>query len=291
MSESQEWTVGKLLTVTTEYLQKHGAENPRLDAEILLAHARQCERILLYASFTEPVSDDLRAKFRELVKGRAAGKPVAYLVGKKEFFSLPFRVTEDVLIPRPETEFLVLGAVDFLKTRPNAQVIDIGTGSGAVAVSIAKQVPSCRVTATDISPAALEVAKANAAALGVGDRVDFRSGDLLAAFPPQPTFDVIVSNPPYIGEREKPTLSPQVRDHEPSLALFGGETGLEITARLIPQAAERLLPGGLLLIEISSLLEKETRALVDGDPRWKDVSVTKDYSGAPRVLRASRASA
>src|SRR5437762_8307666 len=178
MSES--WTILRLLTWTTDYLKSHGSESPRLDAEVLLAHARGCERIMLYAAFNEVVAEDVRTKFRELVKRRAEGVPVAYLVGTREFYSLSFHVTPDVLIPRPETEFVVVAALDALKgsgfgvqgsgeiQNPKSKiqnpplVADVGTGSGAIAVAIARHAPDCRVFATDISPAALAIAKGNA---------------------------------------------------------------------------------------------------------------------------------
>src|SRR5437762_3817241 len=176
---SDSWTVLRLLTWTTDYLKSHGSDSPRLDAEVLLAHARGCERITLYTTFDEIVSEEVRGKFRELVKRRAEGVPVAYLVGKREFYSLSFRVTPDVLIPRPETEFVVVAALDALKgsefrvqgseataPKPLASplVCDVGTGSGAIAVAIAKHATICRVVATDISQAALAIAKQNAAA-------------------------------------------------------------------------------------------------------------------------------
>lgn len=287
MSDNQEWTVGKLLSWTADYLQKQGAENPRLDAELLLAEARGCERIMLYTAFAEIVPDEVRARFRELVKGRAAGKPVAYLLGRKEFYSLNFRVSPAVLIPRPETEFLVVAVIDLLKTRaanlPPAKVIDVGTGSGAIAISILKHVPTCEMTATDISPEALEVAKLNAATHQVGDRCQFAAGDLLTMFPAQPMFDVIVSNPPYIGERERPTLTKQVVEHEPEVALFGGPTGVETIWRLLDQAAERLLPRGWLFFEFSPVIEAEIRSRIEADHRWRETKITKDYAGFARM--------
>src|SRR5262245_54894920 len=167
MSES--WTILRLLAWTTDYLKSHGSESPRLDAEVLLAHARGCERIMLYAAFDQVIDEAIRSKFRELVKRRAEGVPVAYLVGKREFYSLSFRVTPDVLIPRPETEFVVVAALDALKEISKSQVenqplvADVGTGSGAIAVAIAKHAPHAKTVATDISSAALAIAKENAA--------------------------------------------------------------------------------------------------------------------------------
>ena len=172
------WTIGRLLNWTADFLRERGADSPRLDAEVLLAHARGCQRIELYTAFEEPASDELRTSFRELVKQRAAGKPVAYLVGKREFFSLSFDVTPDVLIPRPETETLVVKALDLLKQRANEaaippRVIDVGTGSGAIAVAIAKRNKAAQVVAVDVSPAALAVARRNADKHGVAERIEF----------------------------------------------------------------------------------------------------------------------
>src|SRR5437870_2051637 len=170
---SELWTVLRLLTWTTDYLKSHGSESPRLDAEVLLAHARGCERIMLYAAFDEVVSDDVRTKFRELVKRRAEGVPVAYLVGKREFYSLSFRVTPEVLIPRPETEFVVVATLDALKEIQHPLVADVGTGSGAIAVAIAKHAPHARVVGIDINFAALAVARENAANHQVAERIEF----------------------------------------------------------------------------------------------------------------------
>ncbi|MCU0880379.1 MAG: peptide chain release factor N(5)-glutamine methyltransferase, partial [Pirellulaceae bacterium] len=245
MSQAESWTVLRLLTWTTSFLKERGSENPRLDAEVLLAHARQCERIMLYAAFDEVVADDVRTAFRELVKRRAAGEPVAYLVGQREFYSLRLKVTPDVLIPRPETEFVVVAALDALKKigpkSGGLRVADVGTGSGAIAVAVAKHAPLCRVVAVDISPEALLVARENAVTHGVADRIEFFEGDLLAGIPAERKFAVIASNPPYVSAGELAELAPDVKDHEPHLALLGGPTGTEIIERLIPQAAERLL--------------------------------------------------
>src|SRR5262245_19147983 len=217
---SETWTILRLLTWTTDYLKSHGSESPRLDAEVLLAHARGCERIMLYAAFDQIVDEGTRARFRERVKRRAAGEPVAYLVGKREFYSLSFKVTTDVLIPRPETEFVVVAVLDALKgsgfrvqdsrdeepeargqgpTTPHLLVADVGTGSGAIAVTVAKNAPDCRVVAIDSSLAALAVAKDNAAAHGVAGRVTFLEGDLLSSLPSEPRFAVVASNPPYVS--------------------------------------------------------------------------------------------
>jgi release factor glutamine methyltransferase len=291
---AETWTVLRLLTWTTDYLKSHGSESPRLDAEVLLAHSRGCERIMLYAAFDEVVAEDVRGRFRELVKRRAEGTPVAYLVGKREFFSLPLRVTPDVLIPRPETEFVVVEALDALKglgargTGLGGLVCDVGTGSGAIAVAIARQAPLARVIAVDISSAALAVARENAAALQVAGRIEFWQSDELAASAPEQQFNVIVSNPPYIGEQELATLSPSVRDYEPRSALIAGPTGTEIIERLIPQAAERLLPGGWLIMEVSPIIAGRVVELLAADGRYEAAVVTKDLAGLARVAKARR---
>ncbi len=293
MSQVEQWTVGKLLEWTTDFLKKNGAESPRLDAEVLLANARGCERIALYMAFAEEVGEEIRAKFRGLVKQRAAGVPVAYLVGQREFYSLPLKVTPAVLIPRPETEFLVIAALDEIKARYPAgstqpQVVDVGTGSGAVALAIAKHAPHAQVTAIDISPEALAVAQENAQQLHLEKNVRFLQGDLLSGLPAKPEIALVVSNPPYIGESEMAGLAPQVKDHEPRLALVGGPHGSEIIARLIPQAAERLIPGGLLAMELSPIIADSVVALLNSDGRFEQIQLTKDLAGLARIASARK---
>ena len=269
---------------------RQGAESPRLDAEVLLAHVRGCPRIALYTSFDEPADDAVRQQFRELVRRRAEGTPVAYLVGYREFYSLRFEVTPDVLIPRPETEFLVVALLDCLAKRPASakRAADVGTGSGAIAVCAAKHATNCRVTAIDISSAALVVAAENARKHQVEGRIEFVGGDLLAGLPAAPTFDAIASNPPYVSAAEMEKLPRDVRDFEPHLALLGGERGTEVIARLIPQAAERLIPGGSLLLEISPMIHKDVCELLAADGRFAASSTVKDLAGLPRVVCAQR---
>ena len=291
MSTDQPWTVGRLLTWTADYLKKHQSESPRLDAEVLLAEARGCQRIQLYTAFEEVVDDATRTRFREFVKRRAEGMPVAYIVGRKEFYSLNFRVTPDVLIPRPETEHAVIAVLDLLKSSGLAapQIVDVGTGSGCIAITIAKHAPQARVTAIDQSPAALAIAAENAATHQVTDRVAFVESDLLTALPGDQRFDIIVSNPPYVTEAEWAELSPGVRDFEPRMALVGGTTGLEITTRLVAQAVERLTPGGWLVLEIHDGLEAQTHALLTATGRFEKLSTIKDLAQLPRVVQAQLA--
>lgn len=291
MSAADEpWTIGRLLKWTTDFLTARGADSPRLDAEVLLAHALGCKRIELYTRFDEVPADAQRTAFRELVRERAAGKPVAYLVGKREFYSLPFRVTPDVLIPRPETELLLVRLLDLAKQHSSAgrdiEIADVGTGSGILAVCAARSLPAARVTAVDISSAALTVARENAKALGVGDRIEFVESDLFAAVDHQRYFDFVVSNPPYIRSDEMAGLMQDVRKFEPRQALEAGSRGTEVIERLIPQAAERLLPGGWLLIEISSTIEPEVRALLAAEARLDPQPTIKDLAGHFRVALA-----
>lgn len=283
------WTVGRLLTWTTDWLGTKGAEAPRLDAEVLLAHVRGCPRIALYTAFDTPVADAERARFRELVKRRGEGEPVAYLVGSREFFSLPFTVTKDVLIPRPETEGLVVRALDLLKDAAAPRIIDVGTGSGAIAVTLAKQLPRAMIVATDIAPAALAVAKANAERHGVADRIELVECDLLADPRAAGPWDVIVSNPPYVREDEYPALPRDVRDHEPKSALVAGPTGVEIVARLAGEAAERLAAGGWLLVEIGPSTVVAAEAALASQPELTAGPTLKDMAGLPRIVQARRA--
>ena len=217
---------------------------------------------------------------------------MAYLVGRREFFSLPLVVTTDVLIPRPETELVVTAALDAIKGysisgRP-VDVVDVGTGSGAIAVSIAKQAANSRLTATDVSSAALEVAKQNAQRLAVDDRVALVLADLLSTLPDTQRFDFLVSNPPYVSETELAELPADVRDHEPHQALLGGPTGVEVIQRLVPQAADRLRSGGAAFIEISPMIERQVTELFDQEPRFAAATVVKDLSGLARVVTAQR---
>jgi release factor glutamine methyltransferase len=293
MSSSEPWTIGRLLSWTTQYLKGHGSESPRLDAEVLLAHVRGCPRIALYTAFDADPGEEARAAFRELVRRRASGEPVAYLVGQREFYSLPFRVTPDVLIPRPETEFVVIALLDAVKERAAAglptealTIADVGTGSGILAVCAARQVPGSRVVAIDTSASALEVARSNAEAHSVADRIEFFQSDLFASVPAERRFDYIVSNPPYVTDDEMLRLPPTVRDHEPHSALAAGPQGTDVIAPLIAHSAERLLPGGSLICEISPMLRDAVAELLRADGHWQPPRFIKDLAGQVRVAVA-----
>lgn len=292
MSTAEAWTIGRLLAWTQEYLSQQGADSPRLDAEVLLAHARRCRRIELYTAFDEEPAEGVRTAFRELVRRRAQGMPVAYLVGRREFYALDFRVTPDVLIPRPESEFLVIAALDALKRRgpdePAPRLLDLGTGSGCLAVALAKHQPRLSVTAIDLSPQALALAEENARQHGLADRIRFVESDLDHTLAPGEQFDVIVSNPPYVSTAEMARLPRDVAQFEPRLALESGPTGLEITARIVELAPRRLMAGGRLFIETSPQLAPRAEALVTDHPEWEREPTVKDLAGLPRVIAARR---
>jgi release factor glutamine methyltransferase len=291
----QPWTIKRLLEWTVEHFKSANSPGSRLDAEILLAESLECPRISLYTRFDEVPDEPSVAKFREWVKRRAAGEPVAYLVGHKEFYSLKFLVNGHVLIPRPETEHVVMAALEAAKQIPDRpmRLVDVGTGSGCVAITLAKQlletakIDEIAIAATDVSNDALEVARGNAAAHEVQSRVRFFAGDLLEALPTgSKPVNMIVSNPPYIGTGEINTVDESVKDHEPHVALFGGHDGTEIIQRLVKQAIPMLLPGGFLIFETSPVNIDRCVDLVAANSEFESVNVDKDYSGHKRVVVA-----
>ena len=288
--QSDVWTVGRLLTWTTDWLASRDSESPRLDAEVLLAHVRGCPRIALYTAFDTAVNDDQRAHFRGLVKRRGEGEPVAYLVGNREFFSLSFGVSPAVLVPRPETEGLVVRVLDLYKAAGPAgerlRIVDVGTGSGAIVVTLAKRLPQVAFFATDIAPAALAVARENAARHGVAQRIEFVECDLLSDPRLAGPWDVIVSNPPYVREDEFATLPRDVRDHEPRTALVSGPTGVEVIGRLAAVAAEQLVPGGWLVVEIGPAQAAEE--IIAAQSGLSLEPTLKDMAGLPRIVQARR---
>jgi release factor glutamine methyltransferase len=298
-----------------------------LAAELILLHVLGHNRTWLYAHPEEVISGADTQRFFDLIARRSAGAPTQHLTGKQEFWGLEFEVTPDVLIPRPETEHVIEVALDRLALRElragrpqefsgeDLRIADIGTGSGCMAIALAKELPAANFYATDISPAALAVAKRNAQRHAVAHRIDFRQGDLFspvgaqhvallpgkipASAPPavhesQPTshkarlFDLIVSNPPYIGRREAPSLPREVRDHEPHSALFGGEEGYELYADLITQSAQHLKPGGILVLELGHNSLPAVQPLLD-TASWTKIGVTNDLAGIPRVITGERA--
>ncbi len=243
------WTILSLLTWTRHHFASKGIESARLDAECLLAHALGSERLQLYVDYDKPVSEAERARFRALVRRRARDRvPVAHLLGTKEFWSLAFEVGPDVLTPRPETETLVQVGLDLL-AEGESKVLDVGTGSGCVALSIASERLAVRITATDLSQAALAVAARNAEALGLAERVRFACGSVFEPLEDE-RFDLIVSNPPYVSETLRPELAPELA-HEPPEALFAGPDGLDVLRELVSGVGAWLAPGGAFAVEIS----------------------------------------
>jgi release factor glutamine methyltransferase len=292
-TQSDPWTILRLLQWTTEHLKKTGSDSPRLDAEVLLAFARGCNRIELYTAFSEEPEEPIKAKFRELIKRRASGEPVAYLVGMKEFYSLAFQVSKDCLVPRSETEHVVIECLDRAKkilaedpTR-SLKIVDVCTGSGCIAISIAKHLRRCTVTAIDISPAALAMADLNVQQHQLQDRISTIESDLLSSTEAG-SVDFVVSNPPYISESEYGQLDKTVRDYEPRMALVSGVTGMEIIERLAVQAFEKLVTGGWFICELSPMIADTVAERLGQLSPWKGISIVKDLAGKKRLVIALR---
>jgi release factor glutamine methyltransferase len=273
-----------------------------LAAELLLLHVAGRDRTWLYAHPEDEISAEQEQRFLSLVARRAAGEPTQYLTGKQEFWGLVFEVTRDVLIPRPETEHVIEVALDRLAVREiragrkqtlsgeGLRIADVGTGSGCIAISLAKDLPGAKFVATDISPEALKVAQRNAERHSFADRIEFVHTNLLESVTNATTesrFDLIASNPPYISRREGPTLQREVRDHEPEVALYGGEEGYEIYAALVTQSAAHLVSGGIAVFELGHDSLPAVQPLFE-TPEWTHVGVTTDLAGIPRVIAAER---
>jgi release factor glutamine methyltransferase len=300
-------SVRSLLKQGINLLRAANVPSFTLAAELLLLHVAGHNRTWLYAHPEEVLSLEVANLYFSLIQRRASGEPTQHLTGKQEFWGLEFEVTPDVLIPRPETEHLIEVALDRLTVRElragrpprlsgnSLTLVDIGTGSGCIAISLAKELPDATVYAADISAAALAVARRNAARHGFSARIHFLESNLFEKFSPLATrhsplsFDLIVSNPPYIGRRTAETLAREVRDHEPEVALYGGEEGYEFYAGLVAQSYEFLKPGGLLVLELGHDSLPAVQPLLESR-YWTNVGVTDDLAGIPRVLAAERIS-
>jgi release factor glutamine methyltransferase len=272
-----------------------------LAAELLLLHVVGRDRTWLYAHPEDEITAEQEERFLSLVARRATGEPTQYLTGTQEFWGLEIEVTPDVLIPRPETEHVIEVALDRLALREiragrkqtlrgdGLRIADIGTGSGCIAIALAKDLPGARFVATDISPAALAVAKRNAARHNFEDQIEFVHANLLEGVSSnaEQLFDLIASNPPYIGRREEPTLQREVRDHEPEMALVGGEEGYELYSALVTQSAANLVAGGIVVLELGHDSLPAVQPLFD-TPDWTHVGVTNDLAGIPRIIAAER---
>ena len=282
------WTIARLLTWTTDFFREHDIENPRLDAEVLLSAVLGKDRMYLYVHFDEPLEPAELAQFRVSVKERAARMPLAYVLGRREFMGLDFRVTHDTLIPRPDTEVLVQCAVDFLRARAengadDLRIADVGTGTGAIALSALHYTEGTCADAVDISPAAAAVARENAEVLGLLERIEIQVGDLLTPLAGR-SYDMILSNPPYIPSADIAGLMPEVRSYEPHLALDGGTDGLDIYRRLTAEAPALLKAGGVIAVEVGIGEAHAVAALMEAHPRIVRTETLKDLGGIERVV-------
>ena len=287
MSEATDrvWTVLDLLRWTTDYFEHQGIETARLDAECLLAAVLACPRLQLYIDFEKPVSPDDRAAFREWVLKRGRDRvPVALLLGQREFWSLPISVSDAVLVPRPETETLVSAALAALPDSDGEYaVLDVGTGSGCVALAIATERPKAHLTATDISSAALQIATQNAEELLMSERIRFLEGDLFLPVRGE-SFDLVVSNPPYVARASAGELPPELA-HEPETALFGGEDGLDVVRRLVGDVGQVLRPGGAFAVEIDSAQAEAVQSSCS-EAGMEQIRVHRDLAKRARVVSA-----
>jgi release factor glutamine methyltransferase len=275
-----------------------GAKIPSapLAAELLLTHAMEHDRTWLYTHPEALLTVEENSRFAAYLARRASGEPTQYITGRQEFWGLALAVTPDVLIPRPESEHVVEVALERIGSRREDALLlaDVGTGSGCLAIALATELPATEIFATDISSAALEVARRNAKQNGVGERVHLTPGNLLEPFfldmtaGARPEFDLIVSNPPYVARRDAATLPREVREHEPDVALYGGEMGTEIYGSLFQQAKALVRPGGAIVVEIGQGALDAVVALLENDPAWRDIAMKNDLAGIPRVISAQR---
>lgn len=287
------WTILRLVLWSAAYLKEKGVEQGRLDAEHLLAHALGTGRLQLYLQHERPVAEDELARYKPLLRRRAAREPLQYILGRTPFREIDLGIDPRALVPRPETEVLVDVVLEWARgragTEPTLSAADVGTGSGCIALSLAREGPFRRVVATDASPAALELAGENARRLGLEGRVELRSGNLLEPLAGE-HFDALVSNPPYVARGERTALPPEVREWEPEEALFGGADGLEVIRRLVGGAADHLAPGGLLALEVGLGQSGAVTGLLDATGAFESTGVRRDLTGRPRIVTARRRS-
>lgn len=283
-------SVGEILEDAARRFERAGIGSPRLDAELLLAEAMGIDRVRLLARSAEPAPGAALPAFEAFAKLREARKPVAYILGRKEFWSMDLRVNEAVLVPRPETELVVEACLEGSADSPPRVAVDVGTGAGPIALALARELPGTEIHATERSEAALAVARLNAGRLGLAGRIRFHLGDLLEPLSRSRRAgwaDLVASNPPYVARGEP--VDEEVRLWEPEEAVYGGGTGLEVIERLVPQAAQALAPAGRLVLEISPEREAPLLGLLEATRGWSDVVVKQDLAGRPRVVVARRA--
>jgi release factor glutamine methyltransferase len=283
-------TVLEVIQRSTEFLARKGLDSPRLQVELLLAHILEVPRLKLYLDFERPLTDAELDAMRQLIKRRASHEPLQHLVGSTSFCGLEIMVNGHVLIPRPETEVLAEHAWQFLQARCRAgaasvSALDFGTGSGCLAVAIAHHALAAQVDALDLSAAALEVARQNASRHQLSNRIRFYEGDGFRALPPDSRYDLIAANPPYIPSREIEELAPEVRDHDPRVALDGGPDGLDLVRRLAVEGAEFLKPAGQLLCEFGDG-QAEAVSRIYEERHWRVEAIAPDLSGRARILVA-----
>jgi release factor glutamine methyltransferase len=288
MTSNNAWTIQKLLNWVTEYLTSKGIESPRLSAELLLSHVLALKRIDLYTQFDKQVPQQQLNNLHDLVKRAGLHEPVAYLTGKTEFYSLELDITADCMIPRPETELLVQRAIELLRTRCGTQfVCDLCTGSGCIAVAIAKNFPDARITATDISDAALKIAARNVEKHQLKERVRLLCGDLFEPIIQQldvSQFDLIVCNPPYVSTSEYENLNTNVKDYEPASALLAGEDGMDVYRRIIKKVDDFLKPDAALMLEIGYAQGPAVRELLEQTGVFTEIKIEKDYHDNDRIV-------
>ncbi len=284
-SKVRRWTILDVLQWTTDYFKTHHIDSPRLTSEILLAEVLGVSRIDLYLRFEQPLTESERQRFKVMVRRRVQREPVAYILGKKEFWGIELDVSPDVLVPRPDTEILVEAALELLPETGSetTRVIDLGTGSGAIVIALAVTRNIPHYFATDISFPALHLAARNAEKSGVADRIRFFGGSWLAPVRKTPSFNLILSNPPYIPSGDISHLDPEVRAYEPHLALDGDRDGLRDLARLIFDAPAYLVTGGVLMLEIGYDQKDAVRRLAETAGDYDDIAFRKDYGGHDRV--------
>jgi release factor glutamine methyltransferase len=288
------WTIKELLDLTTTYLKQKAIDSPRLCAEILLSHQLKKTRVELYLNFDQPLRSEEVAGFRSLVRRRTKREPLQYITGHQEFWSLDLVVNPTVLIPRPETEILVeeslkLWQSGLLSDTITPMILEVGTGSGAIAIALATEIEGARIWASDISPDALLLAEENAQHHNLGQRITFCEGDLLEPFNGSSVaFDMIVSNPPYIATEEFPSLAPEIRCYEPRAALDGNEGGMRFIERLIFESGAYLREGGWLLVEMDPHQTEQALNLIDSAPCFGYKERIMDYRGSYRMIKAQK---
>lgn len=287
----ESWTVLKLLDWTTDYFKKNNVAEPRASAEVLLAHVLSQDRLFLYLNYDRPMEAPELSAYRACIKRRLAGEPSQYITGTQEFWSLPLRVSPEVLIPRPETEVLVETVLDFVRheldPETTSPIMDLGTGSGAIAVALARELPEVELVAVDVSMPALKLARNNAHLNQVDRKIHFLCSDMFSSFSPDwQRFTVVVTNPPYVSHAEFAELPPEIRDYEPRHALDGGPEGLTAIRRIIKEAPAVLCQKGALVMEMGADQAETVSALVKASQHYESYRIIKDYSGIDRVLLA-----